>query len=183
MLDYIYIYIFACLEAIFSVWIVLGFQPLCLLYLSLSSADSGKWAWHEEAKLLFPRFVGVISDQRVHAAAGERAACFTERSRKHGRPPTVFTWLDFWTVLHFYYVYAAQLPGNFKATRWKSTLKHCSYLRCCLFSAVLIKWEIALTKDGLNWMLKSCIVLLWSSVRKTAYSGLSGSRYVITKTD
>lgn len=125
---YIHIYIFcflgiffACREAIFSVWFVLGFQPLCLLYLSSSTTDSGKWAWHEEAKLLFPRFVGVISDQRVHAAAGEGAARFTECSRKHGGPPTDFTWLDFWTELLFDYIYAVQLPGYLKATQWKST--------------------------------------------------------------
>lgn len=77
--------VFACLEAIFSARTVLGFQPLCLLYLSPSTADSGKWAWHEEARLLFPRFVGVISDQRLHAAAGERAARFAERYRKTRR--------------------------------------------------------------------------------------------------
>lgn len=40
-----------------------------------------------------------------------------------------------------------------------------------------------LTIEGSNFILKSCIALLWSSLRKAVYSGLSGSRYVTMNTD
>ncbi len=40
-----------------------------------------------------------------------------------------------------------------------------------------------LTIEGSNFTLKSCIALLWSSLRKAVYSGLSGSRYVTMNTD
>lgn len=40
-----------------------------------------------------------------------------------------------------------------------------------------------LTIEGSNLTLKSCIALLWSSLQKVVYSGLSGSRYVTMNTD
>lgn len=82
----------------------------------------------------------------------------------------------------------AGFPASFtKVTERKSTQSGARICFCCLFSAVLIHEErkdsSALTRDGSNSMLKSCVVLLWSSLRNAAYSGLSGSRYVITNTD
>lgn len=40
-----------------------------------------------------------------------------------------------------------------------------------------------LTIEGSNFTLKSCIALLWSSLQKAVYSGLSGSWYVTMNTD
>lgn len=40
-----------------------------------------------------------------------------------------------------------------------------------------------LTIEGSSFTLKSCIALLWSSLQKEVYSGLSGSRYVTMNTD
>lgn len=78
-------------------------------------------------------------------------------------------------------------PSFTKVTERKSTQSGTRICFCCLFSAVLIHEErkdsSALTRDGSNSMLKSCVVLLWSSLRNATYSGLSGSRYVITNTD